>query len=180
MRYTILLLKALIILYLGHLLFFIVTAYEPTDPSFHPPLGIFIIDMINLFIHEAGHFFFKLFGRWIYVLAGSVFQILVPMALLAVTWRQNLPQIAYPGFWIGESMVNVSVYIRDAPFKHLKLIGRGLIHDWNWLLSDNLEVAEPLGETIFVMGVLICLASLGVGVYFAVRNFTNPADVANE
>jgi hypothetical protein len=42
------------------------------------------------------------------------------------------------------------------------LIAKGLIHDWNWLLSDNLEAAEPLGQIVFGLGVFMCVASVGV------------------
>jgi hypothetical protein len=63
-------------------------------------------------------------------------------------------------FWAGESMINVSVYIADAPFRKLKLIASGLIHDWNWLLSDNLEAAEPLSIIVYGLGYFLCVAAL--------------------
>lgn len=81
---------------------------------------------MNLYIHEAGHFFFKIFGRWMYFLGGSLFQCLIPLALLIVTARQNPSYTGYAGLWLGEN----------------------LIHDWNWLLSNNLVIAEPLGDGI--------------------------------
>lgn len=174
MKLILLTIKLALFLYLGYILIFLANAYEPQAQGYSPPLPIFVIDLVNLFIHEAGHFFFKLFGRFLYVLGGSLVQILLPLALLIVTWRQNANHIVYPGFWMGETMVNVSVYIKDAPYKHLKLIARGLIHDWNWLLSDNLDAAEPLGEMVFVLGIVVCAASLGAGVYFAIRNFIIP------
>jgi len=175
MKTAFLALKMALFLYLGYLLVFLITGYQPQTPGYSPPFLIFVIDTINLFIHEAGHFFFKVFGMFIYVLGGSIFQVLLPLSLLLVTWRQNVAQVVYPGFWVGENMVNVSVYIKDAPFKHLKLIARGLIHDWNWLLSGDPDVAEPLGDAVFVLGIIICIASLSVGVYFAIRDFFIPA-----
>jgi hypothetical protein len=63
------------------------------------------------------------------------------------------------------------VYIKDAPVRQLKLIAKGLIHDWNWLLAGNLEAAAPLGDVVFVTGLLFCAASLGFGFYHAVRSF---------
>jgi hypothetical protein len=108
---------------------------------------------------------------WMHIIAGSLFQVLLPLALLIVTWRQNIAQIGYPGFWVGQSLVNVSVYIKDAPYKQLKLIAKGLIHDWNWLLSEELEAAEPLGDIVFLLGITTCTLSLGGGIYFAVRAF---------
>lgn len=159
-----------------YLFVFLLTGYHPEIPSFRPPFLLFVIDTINLYIHEAGHFFFQFFGRWIHVLAGSLVQVLLPLALWIVVFRQNREYSAYPGFWVGESMVNVSVYIQDAPYKQLRLIARGLIHDWNWLLRDNLDLAGPLGETLYVIGLFLCAASIASGVYFAVHVYrTSPA-----
>lgn len=171
LRLSLLILKLLFFTYLGYLVFFLAVGYEPTQPDYHPPFVLWIVDTINLFIHEAGHFFFRPFGMWVHIIAGSFFQCLIPGLLLLVTWRQNVHQIALPAFWLGENLVNVSVYIRDAPFRQLKLIGKGLIHDWNWLLTGNLGAAEPLGVMVFGIGVLICAAAVGAGGYFALGTF---------
>lgn len=171
MRPAILALKLLLYGYAGYLLVFLCIWYHPEKPGFNPPFILFVLDTINLFIHEAGHFFFGLFGRSIQVISGSLFQILLPLALLVATFRQRPAQAALPGFWVGESMVNVSIYIRDAPYRQLRLIARGLVHDWNWLLSDNLEASEPLADIVFGFGILICSASVVAGVWFAVRTF---------
>jgi len=175
MKIAILVVKLLLLLFLGYLLVFLAGEYHPEIPGYRPPFAIFVVDTINLFIHEAGHFFFKPFGMWIHVLAGSLFQILLPLALVVVTWRQNPGQAPWPAFWFGENFVNVSVYIKDAPHMQLKLIAAGLIHDWNWLLNDNLEAAEPLGDIIFGLGILICAASIALGAFLAVRSFREPS-----
>jgi hypothetical protein len=106
-----------------------------------------------------------------YILGGSITQCLIPLALAIVTWREKPQQLGVPLFWFGESLVNVSVYIADAPHKNLKLIKDGLIHDWNWLLSDNLELAEPLGFAVRGLGLVVCVASVVAMGYFAVKNF---------
>jgi len=100
MKYFILISKIIVLLYLSYLFFFLATGYDPAYPLYRPPFILFVIDTINLFIHEAGHFFFKIFGRLIYMLGGSLFQCLVPLALVIVTWRQNISQVCYPGFWL--------------------------------------------------------------------------------
>ncbi|MGB2958658.1 MAG: hypothetical protein WBG01_08495 [Bacteroidota bacterium] len=171
MKYAILTVKLLFWAYTGYLFLFLLTSYEPAQPGFRPPFALFVMDSINLFIHEAGHLFFRVFGMWMHMIAGSLFQVLLPLALMIVTWRQNIAQIGYPGFWVGQSLVNVSVYIKDAPYKQLKLIAKGLIHDWNWLLSDDLEAAEPLGDIVFLLGITACALSIGAGVYFALKAF---------
>jgi hypothetical protein len=171
MRAFILGLKLLVMAYLGTLLFFLLTSYEPATPGFHPPFVLWLIDTIDLFIHEAGHFFFRILGQWMHVLGGTLFQVLVPLALLIVVWRQNVSQIWYPGFWLGESLVNASAYIQDAPYRKLKLIASGLIHDWWWLLDGDPDAAALIGGTVYWLGILCCTGALGAGVYFAVRDY---------
>ncbi len=68
-------------------------------------------------------------------------------------------------------MVNVSVYIRDAPFKHLKLIAKGLTHDWNWLLSGNLDSAGTIADIVFGLGIVLCAVAIGAGVYAAIETY---------
>jgi hypothetical protein len=171
MQKAISVLKLLVIAYCGYLCYFLLTGYEPAQPGYSPPFALWVLDTINLFIHEAGHLFFKILGQWLYILGGSLVQVLLPLALLVVVWRGNVSQIWYPGFWLGESMVNVSAYIKDAPYRRLKLLAQGLIHDWNWLLNGDQGSAEFLGGTVYWLGVLICAAALGAGVCCAVRDF---------
>lgn len=171
MKRLVLALKLVAWAYLTYLFVFLLTSYEPAQPAFRPPFGLFVLDTVNLFIHEAGHLFFKFFGMWLHIIAGSLFQVLLPAALLVVTARQRIPGIGWPAFWLGESLINVSVYIKDAPDRKLKLIAKGLIHDWNWLLSGNLEAAEPLAAIVFILGILIAGAGIGLGVYFAFKTY---------
>lgn len=177
MKYALLTLKLLVYAYLGYLAVFLATEYDPTNPAYSPPFIIFIIDTVNLFIHEAGHLFFRIFGMWMYMLGGSAFQVLLPAALLTVTVLKRAPGPAPAAFWVGENMVNVSVYIKDAPTKHLKLIASGLIHDWNWLLSGNLDAAEPLGTIVQVCGLAICFGSVVAGVWLAVKAWRESPEV---
>lgn len=171
MKRIILSLKLLLLAYFGYLTFYLLTDYNPASPSFNPPFVLWVLDTIDLFIHEAGHLFLRPFGMFVHIIGGSLFQCLIPLALLIVTWRQNIHQVCWPGFWLGQSMVNVSVYIADAPVRKLKLIAKGLIHDWHWLLSGNLELAEPLSQVVWGLGIAICVASVGAGVVYAIKVF---------
>jgi hypothetical protein len=171
MKTALLVLKLLLLLYLGYLFIFLATAYEPEMSGYRPPVLLFVLDTMNLFIHEAGHFFLRPFGRFIEILGGSVFQCAIPLLVVLVSWRQNVATIPYGMFWLGENLVNVSVYIKDAPYKRLHLIARGVIHDWNWLLGGDPDVAEPLGTGVFIAGLVLCFAAVGIGVYFSVRAY---------
>ena len=173
-RNIVLVLKLLLFSYLGYLAYFLATGYHPESALYRPPFALFVLDTINLFIHEAGHFFFRIFGQFVYILGGSAFQVLLPLVLLIVTWRQDVSQISYAGFWVGENMINVSAYIADAPFKRLRLINPHLIHDWNWLLRNHLDDAETLADFVFVTGLLVCIGAVITGVVFAVRGWKVP------
>jgi hypothetical protein len=163
--------RGLVFLYLAYLTVWIATSYAPQNAS--PPILLWFLDLINLYIHEAGHLFFSLFGQFLHALGGSLFQVLVPLVLAIVTFRQTPQHAAYPLFWTGESMVNVSPYIQDAPAMKLRLIARGLRHDWNYILHGHLDWAEPLGDAVFLLGVLLCIAAVGGGIYFAIRSYRN-------
>lgn len=171
MARTLLLLKLLGLSYLIYLLYFLTFGYDPSQPSFSPPFVLWVLDTVNLFIHEAGHFFMKPFGRWVYVFGGSFIQVFLPLLLALLGLRQSYRHTVLPAFWCGESMVNVSVYIRDAPFRQLKLLAKGLTHDWNWLLSDNLDSAGMIADIVFGLGIMVCLVAVGTGVYAAIQTY---------
>lgn len=172
MRYVTLTLKPLLITYSCYLLWFLAFEYYPADPlGFTPPFVLWVVDTINLLIHEAGHLFFRLFGQTMYILGGSITQCLIPFTLVIVTWREKPQQAGLPMFWFGENLMNVSVYIADAPHKNLKLIKDGLIHDWHWLLLEHLDWAEPMGLVVRGLGLLVCTTSVGSMVFYLVRFF---------
>jgi len=171
MKHFALVFRLLVLGYLAYLLMFLATGYEPVLPGFRPPFAIWLVDTINLYIHEAGHFFLRPFGQYIHVLGGSLMQVLIPAVFLVVTWRQSPWQIGYAGFWVGENMVNVSVYIQDAPFRKLHLIGKGLIHDWWWLLGGEESVSAPLSEAVFVLGIAVCGTAIAGGVFYAIKAY---------
>lgn len=146
--------------------------YHPADPlGYTPPFVLWVIDTINLFIHEAGHLFFKVLGQTVSILGGSLLQCLIPLALTIVTWREKPHQTGYPLFWFGGNLVNVSVYVADAPYKNLRLIKEGLIHDWHWLLSDNLDAAEPLSIFLRWSGIIVCAIASAIIAYEGIRAF---------
>ncbi|HCV43847.1 MAG TPA: hypothetical protein DGH68_10225 [Bacteroidetes bacterium] len=175
MRHGLLILKLLVLAYLGYLVYFFIATDGPAVTEYSPPFFLWTVDTINLFIHEAGHFFLKPFGMWVHIVGGSLVQCLLPLALTITVWRQNIAQVPYAAFWFGENLINVSYYIKDAPYKHLKLIAAGLIHDWNWLLSNNLDAAETISLIVWVLGVTACVAAVLCGVLLAVRSFKEAA-----
>ena len=171
MRTTMFVLKLLALGVLCYLLFFLLTGYTTAPGRTSPPVFIFVIDTINLFIHEAGHLFLKPFGMFLHILGGSLIQCLLPLALLITAWRQDPAHAVWPAFWLGQNLVNVSVYIQDAPYRKLRLIAKGLIHDWGWLLAGKVEYAAPLSQAVYWTGILICAGSIVAGLYWAVAAY---------
>lgn len=176
MKLVVLVVKLALTAYLGYLVFFFLSTNGPAGHGYRPPFVLWVLDTMNLFIHEGGHFLLRPFGMWIYVFAGSFVQCALPFALAFVLWRQNQASMPYAAFWFGENLVNVSYYIKDAPYKHLRLLASGLIHDWNWLLSGNLDSAEWMGDMVWGVGVVTCVVAVGLGIYFAVRGFLDERD----
>lgn len=143
--------RALIIA--GLLLFYL--RWLKKDNYFSP------LDFVNLAFHEAGHLILGFFPRFIMVLAGSLFQLLVPAVCLVHLMRRgaNLGwQLCL--FWIGENLLNISIYAGDAIKQELPLVGGG-VHDWTYLLSETHLIAHPAGvaRVIFLAGSAVILWS---------------------
>ena len=155
------------LLYLVYLIYYVSTDYQTLIGREHEPFFIMAMDMVDLFIHEAGHFFFSLFGQVIYFMGGSLFQVILPIVFLIVFARTSIRSMSFSLFWIGESMVNVSIYIGDAQWKRLPLISRHATHDWNWLCVhlNLLDYAESIASVVNIIGILTCIAALGIGIY---------------
>jgi hypothetical protein len=121
---------------------------------------------IDLVIHEAGHTFAFLLPRFLYILAGSGLQIILP-AVCAVTFlRQGQPaSLAVTLFWMGESITDVAIYMADAKKQALPLLGgEGVTHDWNYLLAQLhlLGAADFLGRLTWLLGVGVIVAAIAI------------------
>jgi len=96
------------------------------------------IDNADLVIHEAGHFFFIMFGRFLYTLGGTLMQIIIPALIYTYFHRNGYrtgSQVAL--LWLGQNFINISVYAADARARVLPLLGgKKVYHDWNYLLGE--------------------------------------------
>jgi hypothetical protein len=142
-------------------IYFLWCAYRPFQWRF--------IDNVNLIIHEAGHVVFMFGGEFLAIAGGSLFQVIVPAVFVGYFYREGKPySAALVLFWVGHSMLNVSVYASDAQAMALPLLGgEGVIHDWNYLLSELgwLKLTSRIANAIrFVATLVIC-----AGCFFAVR-----------
>ncbi|HNW43698.1 MAG TPA: zinc ribbon domain-containing protein [Elusimicrobiales bacterium] len=112
------------------------------------------LDYVNLAFHEAGHVLLGFLPEFIVVLAGTLFQLLMPAVCLAHLMRRgaNLGwQLCL--FWLGESLLNISIYAGDALKQELPLVGGGG-HDWTYLLTETGLITHPQGveRAIFLAG----------------------------
>lgn len=137
--------------------------YTPTR-FFDLPGLLWFTHLILLYIHEAGHLFFSVFGRTFSILGGSLMQVLVPIVWYAVALRERSSLSNAAIFFTGVSIVDVSIYVKDAEVLQLPLIG-GLSkahHDWRNLLGGwgMVDDSFVIGETLFWIGMTV--AALGV------------------
>ena len=124
-----------------------------------------LMHSLDLIVHEAGHFFFRFFGETMMIAGGSLLQLILPglIAWSALTWGSRAGfQLGM--FWLGQSLVDVSVYAADAKARALPLIG-GLSsshHDWYNLLRPHgwLDQAEAIGAAFVVAAVAVWLVAL--------------------
>lgn len=148
-------------------IYFLSIAYAPMNGSF--------LDMVDLPIHEAGHVLFRIFGEFMMIAGGSLFQVLVPLIFVGYfIWQRSFYSAAIVSLWVGQSILNVWVYASDAIVMQLVLTSgftgsEGSFHDWNYML----EYFGLLGSTKTVAGILrfsgtaVIITSAAWSVYFS-------------
>lgn len=122
---------------------------------------------LNLALHEIGHILFGIFGEFLGILGGSLFQCLCPGIAFAMFLKQgDRFALAFCFAWLGTNLYDVASYIADARAMELDLVspfaGDEIIHDWNWLLSETGLLRQDLalaGSTRF-LGTLAFLVFL--------------------
>jgi len=134
------------------------TFYAITATQWH------FIDTINLIFHEAGHTVTFFFGQFISIASGSLFQILIPAVCCLYFYQQGQRYNAsLLLFWVGQNVINVSIYARDATVMQLPLLGGdSVMHDWNYLLSamGMLKFTPYIADIIFIVGIGILFCAL--------------------
>jgi hypothetical protein len=141
-----------------------------------------LIDGVNLIIHEAGHIFFKPLGEFMMIAGGSLFQVIVPLTFAGYFYfNQKQFSCALVLFWLGESLLNVSVYAADSVVMQLPLLGgNDTIHDWNYMLNELglLWHTGKIALVIRALGTLTIIFALVWAIY-AVRRSSQEARIEN-
>ncbi|MBT5795343.1 MAG: hypothetical protein HOI10_10820 [Deltaproteobacteria bacterium] len=141
------------VLFLAHIIFF---PKEPVlkDWAF---LSSFI-HSVNLVFHEAGHVLFAIFGnQTLTILGGSLNQLLIPLiVVITFFYKKDTAGTGFALFWFFGNFMDVGIYMADARFLKLPLIG-GLgmeAHDWRNLFNrfDLWSVDQLLSQIVFYSG----------------------------
>jgi hypothetical protein len=171
MKRALIALEVLILLLLGYLSLYLVTDYQTPHGRHDLPFVVWIIDTIDLFIHEGGHGIFRIFGQFMHFLGGSLIQFIIPITTIVVFLRTSGPRsLMGTLYWLGQNMINVSIYVADAPKQQLTLISRHAMHDWRWLCGymGIMDSAGDFAAVVAFLGTLSLLGAIGVTVYYIV------------
>ncbi|HTY37757.1 MAG TPA: hypothetical protein VMH23_11635 [Bacteroidota bacterium] len=173
MKRALIIFELLLLFLLGYLSLYLATDYQTPHGRHDMPFLVWIIDTIDLFIHEGGHGIFRMFGQFLYFLGGSLIQFLLPLATIIVFLRTSGPRsLMGTLYWMGQNLINVSIYIADAPKQQLTLISRHAMHDWRWLCGymGIMDSSGDLASVVAFLGTLSLIGSIGVTVYFIVAD----------
>jgi hypothetical protein len=131
---------------------------------------------IVLPIHEAGHVLFIPLGRFMTVLGGSLFQVLLPLVLMASflfgfggSRRDNFAA-SLMLWWAAMSVIDVAPYIWDAYDPKMMLLG-GMTgaesdgHDWQNILGDLglIRRAHLIAGIAHELGLMLMLVAYAWG-----------------
>lgn len=125
-----------------------------------------LLGLVDLGFHELGHMLTLPLTEVVTAVMGSVLQVAVPLGLSAyfAFSRRDLLGVGLCLAWAGASAWDVGVYVADAPYQRLPLIGGQ--HDWAYLLGPaglgDLSLAAPLSTALTILGAVLVLSGLGV------------------
>jgi hypothetical protein len=135
---------------------------------------------VDLGIHEFGHLLFLWAPFLVMAAAGSALQVAVPAALAGYfAWRGDRFAVVCMLAWLGVSLHNVSVYVRDATRMELPLLGddgTGSGHDWRNILFELglLGRTDDLADLVRALAVLAFLAAVVLTAWWAWQDLGRP------
>jgi len=144
--------------------------------------GHSFMHLVNLPFHEAGHVFFRFFGRFMHSLGGSLGQLLMPViCFIALRYKTRDDfGAAVCLWWFGENFVDMAPYMNDARSLSLPLLGGNFgysspygFHDWQFLLTESglLRYDHAIARTSHGIGSLLMLAAIVWGSSLMLRQW---------
>ena len=135
-----------------------------------------LLGLVDLGFHELGHLLFAWAPQIVMAAMGSGTQLLVPIGLAAyfLVVRRDLAGGGLCLAWAATSAYDVAVYVADAPYERLPLIGGE--HDWAFVLGQlrMIDHAAAFAAGLKTLGVLLLLGGLACCVFGWMRS---PEDV---
>lgn len=131
---------------------------------------------LTIIPHEAGHLICGPFGVLLMSIGGSFWQVFLWWGIgLFYALIRRKPTLALASWMLaGHSLINVSVYIRDAQERDLPLIfGMSADHhDWWNILSrlGLLRYDNLLADMTSTLGAVVVLGCIGVGMLWSWRS----------
>jgi hypothetical protein len=140
-----------------------------------------LLSLADLGFHELGHLIMYVFpiSQVLTAAMGSIMQIAVPLGLGAYFgwYRRDPLALVACAAWAATNFQDVSVYIADAPYERLELIGGE--HDWAFILGseglDRMHQAAQIASTARGTGVVVLLAAIVLGISGLLRSLGSPA-----
>ena len=146
-------------------------------------IGRSFMHNIDLIFHEAGHILFMPFGRFMSILGGSLFQVMMPLIVMFTFLIKNHnPFAASVGlWWTGQSLMDLAPYIDDAIDQKLVLLGGRTgadspgNHDWGNILIDldMLEKHREIASLADSTGAFLIILAIVWGAIVLKRQFSN-------
>ena len=148
-------------------IYFLWIAYDPMQGSF--------LDNVDLPIHETGHLLFRVFGEFVGIAGGSLFQVIFPAVFVGYfVWQRSFYSAAIVLLWVGQSILNVWVYAADAVVMQLVLTSgftgsEGSFHDWNYLLTATglINSTQTVAGIIRFIGTVTIIIAAASAIYFS-------------
>ena len=102
----------------------------------HLRVAFFLLDFVDLAVHEAGHLVFGVLGnRFVMMAGGTALQLVMPLAFVVDFRRRGqLRSSDACVAWVGQNLLHIGRYAADARAQQLPLVGGGE-HDWTYLLE---------------------------------------------
>lgn len=141
-------------------------------------IGSSFLHIVSIPFHEAGHVLCAPFGAFVMAIAGSAAQVLVPAicAVAFLTASFDPFAAAVCGWWTGENLLDVAMYIDDARALNLVLLGghtgaevEG--HDWEQVLQSlgALHLDHRIAWTVHWIGAALMIGSLGAAAWLTFK-----------
>ena len=138
--------------------------------------------LVNLPFHEAGHIFWRPFGRLLTSLGGSLMQVLMPAICLVVFLVKTRDPFAgaFSLWWTGQNFIDIAPYIDDARSLSLPLLGGNVgkhapygFHDWEFILKETglIRFDHTLARLSHAIGSLLIAAALAWGAWLLFRQY---------